>query len=187
VPTVLQNGQRATLAAPQSGQIGQSASTGADGTVSAIATASEQLCDGGIIAKHSRRWLPVKPRTNGDGVYIDPERLSARPRGTGGRFILPTEYELLKLLFQPLAKVHIRHQANADGNIPTFLGEGPGRRFRLRLCVHLRSLLSYFVRHAPFIQVQPHFPYQLETALMRFRHMFPDRIAVYIGISPSGP
>ena len=64
------------------------------------------------------------------------ERLPARPRGTGGRFFLPTEYELLQLLLQPLAKVHVRYQANANGNIPAFLSESSGRGLRLRLCVH---------------------------------------------------
>ncbi len=83
-----------------------------------------------------------------------------RPNGTGGRFILPTEYELIQLLVQPLAKVYVRHQANADGNIPTFLDEWPRRSFRLRLCVHGGLSFLSLVRHAPFWKVQQHFSYQ---------------------------
>jgi hypothetical protein len=146
VPSLLQNGQCAMNFVPQLGQIRQSALAGVEGSVSAIVTASQGCLNDGIIAKRRRRRLrkPTCPeRAVTAYLYSDAEKLSVRPRSTGGRFILPTEYKLLQLLLQPLAKVNVRHQTYSDWDVPRFLGHCPCWGFGLRLCVHFTASPFY--------------------------------------------
>ncbi len=72
-------------------------------------------------------------------ISWDAKMLPAFEARTRSSFILPTGYKFLQFPVQPLAEGDVGCKANADGNIPMFAGQGPGRGFGLRLRVHDHS------------------------------------------------